>query len=65
MSNSAAAAFDTDRDRQIAENTAFLNKIADEVKQTAPFGTDFENRHWIETNREKILKTRLLIDLLK
>jgi len=56
---------DIEKEKEYNQNKQWLNRLADEVRNTPPTGSDFENRYWLESNKEKILRTRKLIDLLK
>lgn len=49
---------------QIEANKQFLNDLAEQIKQTPTYGSEIAARRWLETNREKILRNKQLIDLI-
>jgi hypothetical protein len=51
-------------DQQQADNRATLYALAEKVRNTEPWGTDFIDRLWMEDNKDKIIRNKRLIELL-
>lgn len=65
MGSLADLAADQETDRQIEQNREYLRGLSFEiVTEIEPYGPDFENRKWLEENKEKIIRNRRLIDVL-
>lgn len=54
-----------DSDAEIlAYNKQYLEDLAEEIRNTQPYGSDITDRRWLEDNKEKILRNKRLINLL-
>jgi len=64
MGSLTGAIKDQERDQEIEQNQAYLNDLAEQIRTALAYGPEFEARRWLETNREKILRNRRLINLI-
>lgn len=64
MGSLTGAIRDQERDQEIERNQEYLNDLAEQIRTAPAYGSEFEARRWLETNREKILRNRRLIDLI-
>lgn len=51
-------------DIEIAENEKWLSELSKIIKNSPAFGSEFADRKWLETNADKILRNKQLINLL-
>lgn len=64
MGSLMSALKDEERDQEIEQNKNYLNNLAEQIRTAPAYGPEFEDRRWLEANREKILRNRRLINLI-
>lgn len=64
MGSLTSAIRDQKRDQEIERNQNYLNTLAEQIRTAPAYGPEFDARRWMETNREKILRNRRLINLI-
>lgn len=68
MGSSIGRAIDDEREQQWKEDVEHLDKlakkVADDIRNTRPSSSEFDDVIWLFKNKAKILRNRKLIDLI-